>query len=107
MVEAWTYTGQYPGPEIRVTEGQSVRVNVPNELPEGTTVHWHGLDVTNEQDGVPGITQPEIAPGETWTYEFVVERVGTTVYHTHSNTAVQGFDGLLHRAAAGGPRLQP
>ncbi len=94
-VEAWVYNGQYPGPEIRVTEGQKVRLTITNNLPEATTIHWHGLDVPNDQDGVPGITQPDIAPGEAWTYEFVAERVGTTVYHTHSNTAKQLAKGLF------------
>ncbi len=94
-VEAWVYNGQYPGPEIRVTEGQKVRIDVTNDLPEGTTIHWHGLDVPNDQDGVPGITQPDIAPGESWTYEFVAERVGTAAYHTHSNTADQLAKGLF------------
>lgn len=94
-VEAWVYNGQYPGPEIRVVEGQKVRVNLTNNLPEPTTIHWHGLDVPNDQDGVPGITQPAIQPGETWTYEFVPHRVGTTVYHTHANTAHQLAKGLF------------
>jgi FtsP/CotA-like multicopper oxidase with cupredoxin domain len=94
-VEAWVYNGSYPGPEFRVTEGEKVRVNITNNLPEATTVHWHGLDVPNDQDGVPGITQPDIEPGESWTYEFVAERVGTSVYHTHSNTAAQLAKGLF------------
>lgn len=95
IVEAWVYNEQYPGPELRVTQGQKVRVTITNDLPEATTIHWHGLDVPNDQDGVPGITQPDIAPGETWTYEFVAERAGTTVYHTHSNTAQQLAKGLF------------
>lgn len=94
-VEAWGYNGQYPGPEIRVTEGDRVRLTLINDLPEATTIHFHGLDVPNDQDGVPGITQPDVQPGETWTYEFVVERVGTSVYHTHSNTAKQLAKGLF------------
>lgn len=94
-VEAWVYNGQYPGPEIRVTEGQKVRVNLTNKLPEDTTIHWHGLDVPNDQDGVPGITQPTIQPDETYTYEFVAERVGTTVYHTHAHTPTQLSKGLF------------
>lgn len=94
-VEAWVYNGAYPGPEIRVTEGEKVRVNLTNNLPEATTIHWHGLDVPNDQDGVPGITQPAVEPGETWTYEFVPHRVGTTVYHTHANTAQQLAKGLF------------
>ncbi len=94
-VEAWTYNGEYPGPEIRVTEGQKVRINFTNNLPEASTIHWHGLDVPNDQDGVPGITQPDVQPGESWTYEFVAERVGTGAYHTHSNTAAQLARGLM------------
>ncbi|MEX0786390.1 MAG: copper oxidase [Dehalococcoidia bacterium] len=94
-VEAWGYNGQYPGPEIRVHEGERVRVNLTNNLPEPTTIHFHGLDVPNDQDGVPGITQPAVEPGETWTYEFVAERVGTTVYHTHANTAWQLSKGMF------------
>lgn len=95
IVEAWTYNGEYPGPEIRVTEGQKVRVNFTNNLPEPSTIHMHGIDVPNDQDGVPGITQPDVQPGDNWTYEFVVERVGTGMYHTHSNTASQLAKGLF------------
>ncbi|MCH8841193.1 MAG: multicopper oxidase domain-containing protein, partial [Planctomycetes bacterium] len=71
FVEVWVYNGQYPGPEIRVKEGDKVRVNLTNNLPEATTIHWHGLEVPNDQDGVPGITQPDIPTGGSWTYEFV------------------------------------
>ncbi len=95
VVEAWGYNQQYPGPEIRVTEGDKVRLTLINDLPEATTIHFHGLDVPNDQDGVPGITQPDVQPGETWTYEFVAERVGTSAYHTHSNTAKQLAKGLF------------
>ncbi len=62
LVEAWTYNGVTPGPEIRVTEGDKVRIHVTNELPQSTAVHWHGLMVPNSQDGVPFITQPPIGP---------------------------------------------
>ena len=74
VVEAWTYNGVVPGPEIRVTEGDKVRINVTNELPESTAVHWHGLMVPNNQDGVPFITQPPIKPGQKFTYEFTISR---------------------------------
>ena len=74
FVEAWAYNGVVPGPEIRVTEGDKVRVVVKNELPESTAVHWHGLMVPNAMDGVPFITQPPIKPGETFTYEFVARQ---------------------------------
>jgi FtsP/CotA-like multicopper oxidase with cupredoxin domain len=76
-VDAWTYNGTVPGPEIRVTEGDKVRVIVTNELPESTAVHWHGLIVPNDQDGVPFITQPPITPGHSFTYEFRFARATT------------------------------
>ena len=69
IAEVWGYNGQYPGPEIRVKEGDKVRINLTNNLPEATTIHWHGMEVPNDQDGVPGITQPDIEPGASWTYE--------------------------------------
>ena len=95
FVEIWGYNGQYPGPEIRVTEGDKVRVNLTNNLPEATTIHWHGLEVPNDQDGVPGITQPDIEPGASWTYEFVAPKPGTAMYHTHSNTLLPLSKGLF------------
>ena len=95
FIEVWGYNGQYPGPEIRVREGQRLRVNFTNNLPEPTTIHWHGQDVPNDQDGVPGITQPDIPPGGTWTYEFVLPRPSTGMYHTHSNVASQLAKGLF------------
>ena len=96
-VEAWTYNGVVPGPEIRVTEGDKVRVNVSNELPESTAVHWHGLMVPNSQDGVPFITQPPIKPGERFTYEFQIREgnAGSHMYHSHHNSAAQVTKGLL------------
>lgn len=94
-IEIWGYNGEYPGPTIRAQEGDRVRVNLHNELPEATTIHFHGMDVPNDQDGVPGVTQPDVAPGQSWTYEFIAGRVGTTAYHTHSNTAMQIGKGLF------------
>jgi FtsP/CotA-like multicopper oxidase with cupredoxin domain len=79
----WLYNGQFPGPEIRVTEGERLRVTVENRLPEGTTVHWHGLPVPNAMDGVPGVTQDPIAPGATFLYDFVADVPGTYLYHSH------------------------
>ena len=95
FVEVWGYNGQYPGPEIRAKVGDKVRINFTNNLPEATTIHWHGLEVPNDQDGVPGITQPDIPPGGSWTYEFVAPKAGTTMYHTHSNTVRQLTRGLF------------
>ncbi len=88
-VTAWTYDGTVPGPEIRVPYGQKVRVVVKNELPDPTTVHWHGIAVPNAMDGVPDVTQKPIEPGESFTYEFRAvptadsSRGGTFMYHSH------------------------
>ena len=97
IVEAWTYNGVVPGPEIRVTEGDKVRIHVTNRLGESTAVHWHGLYVPNSQDGVPFITQPPINPGQSHTYEFQIRdgNAGTHMYHSHLNAAVQVTKGLL------------
>ncbi|MFD1642222.1 multicopper oxidase family protein [Halohasta litorea] len=83
--DGWTYNGQYPGPELRATEGERVRVVVENDLPAETTVHWHGMavDGDNAMDGVPGLTQPPIEPGEEFVYEFDAEPAGTHWYHSH------------------------
>ncbi len=85
VLESWGYEGQLPGPEIRVTEGDKVRVIYKNELPIPTTVHWHGVDVPNEADGVPGLTQDAVEPGGTFTYEFTAEPAGTRLYHSHGS----------------------
>ena len=82
-VQTWGYQGSVPGPEIRLTEGDTLRVKVLNRLPVDTTIHWHGLPVPNAMDGVPHITQPPIKSGEEFTYEFVVPTAGTYVYHSH------------------------
>lgn len=95
LVEAWTYNGQVPGPEIRVTEGDKMRIVVKNELPESTAIHPHGVMVPNNMDGVPFITQPVIKPGETFTYEFVARNPGSHMYHSHHNSTKQVGMGLL------------
>ncbi|MGH7307425.1 MAG: multicopper oxidase family protein [Candidatus Rokuibacteriota bacterium] len=82
-VKAMAYNGRIPGPEIRVPEGELVRVILKNSLAEPTTIHWHGLDVPNPMDGVPGITQKPVAPGQTFVYEFAARPAGTRWYHTH------------------------
>ncbi len=94
-VEAWTYNGCVPGPQIRVKEGDRVRVVVKNELDESTAVHFHGVELPNDQDGVPFITQPPIKPGQTYTYEFTVPNAGSHMYHSHHNAAKQVGMGLL------------
>lgn len=95
LVEAWAYNGTVPGPEIRVTEGDKVRINVTNELHQSTSVHWHGLVVPNSMDGVTFLTQPPIKPGETFIYEFTAKPAGTHMYHAHHNSAEQVSKGLL------------
>lgn len=94
-VEAWTYNQQLPGPEIRVTEDDRVRVILHNELPESTVIHWHGLRTPNAMDGVPFLTQPPVKPGESFTYEFVAKPAGSHMYHSHLNSAKQVGMGLL------------
>jgi FtsP/CotA-like multicopper oxidase with cupredoxin domain len=95
MIEAWAYNDQIPGPQIRVREGDRVRINLKNELPESTSIHFHGLEVPNDQDGVPYITQPPVKPGETYKYEFTVPNAGSHMYHSHHNAAKQVGLGLL------------
>ncbi|MGR5987745.1 multicopper oxidase domain-containing protein [Bacillus sanguinis] len=82
-VDAWTFDGTSPGTEIRVKQGERIVVNLKNELPEPVTIHWHGLDVPAAVDGVPGVTQNAIKPGETYTYAFNADQVGTYWYHSH------------------------
>jgi manganese oxidase len=93
-VTAYTYNGTVPGPMIRVTEGDQVRIIVKNELPDPTTVHWHGVEVPNAMDGVPGVTQDPIQPGESFTYEFIAKPAGTFMYHSHFEGDVQVGAGL-------------
>ena len=82
-VAAYAFNNQVPGPLIRIRDGDRVRLNVHNELPEATTVHWHGLDVPNEMDGPADVTQEPIEPGESYRYEFDVYQPGTFFYHSH------------------------
>ena len=95
MVEAWTYNGVVPAPQIRVRVGDRVRIVLKNELPESTAIHFHGLEVPNDQDGVPFLTQPPVKPGTSYTYEFTVPNSGSHMYHSHHNAAKQVSLGLL------------
>lgn len=72
-VEAYAYNGQIPGPRIRIKQGDKVRINVSNALPEETTIHWHGLILPNQRDGPAEITQKPIEPGESYSYEFTAD----------------------------------
>jgi manganese oxidase len=83
QVAAYAFNRQVPGPRIRLTEGDRLRLNVTNNLPEATTVHWHGLILPNEMDGPAEITQAPIPPGGHYTYEFTTEQSGTFFYHSH------------------------
>ncbi|MDF1503884.1 copper oxidase [Roseisolibacter sp. H3M3-2] len=95
FVYAWAYNEQVPGPQIRVTEGDRVRVVIKNELPESTAIHFHGVVLPIAQDGVPFITQPPVKPGESYTYEFTAKNAGSHMYHSHINAAKQVGSGLL------------
>ena len=83
QVEAYAFNGQVPGPQIRVDEGDRLRINVTNKLDDPTSVHWHGLILPNAMDGAADITQAPIEPGETFTYEFTAGEAGTYFYHSH------------------------
>jgi FtsP/CotA-like multicopper oxidase with cupredoxin domain len=94
----WGYNGRTPGPTIEMNEGEPVRVYVTNQLPEPTSVHWHAMQLKNGMDGVAGLTQPSIKPGETFRYEFTPKRAGTYMYHPHDDEMTQmalGMMGLL------------
>jgi FtsP/CotA-like multicopper oxidase with cupredoxin domain len=92
--QVWCYSDRVPGPEIRVSQGQPIRIVVHNQLPEETTVHWHGIRLRNAMDGVPGLTQPAIKPGEQFAYEFTPPDAGTFWYHPHADSLQQLGRGL-------------
>ncbi|RWF96955.1 MAG: multicopper oxidase family protein, partial [Mesorhizobium sp.] len=90
----WAYSDTIPGPVLRLRQGRPVRITVENGLAEDTTVHWHGIRLPNAMDGVPGMTQPPIAPGSNFTYEFTPPDAGTFWYHPHADSLVQLGRGL-------------
>jgi FtsP/CotA-like multicopper oxidase with cupredoxin domain len=92
--DVWAYSGQVPGPEIRIRQGERLRLAVENQLPESTTVHCHGIRMPNAMDGVPHLTQEPIEPGRSFSYEFVCPDAGTFWYHPHINSAAQVGRGL-------------
>lgn len=92
---AYTYNGLVPGPIIRITEGDKVRINVKNEMQVSTSVHWHGVLVPNKMDGVGYVTQEPIIPGQTFTYEFVAKNPGSHMYHSHHDAAEQVTKGMM------------
>jgi FtsP/CotA-like multicopper oxidase with cupredoxin domain len=93
-VNAWTFNGTVPGEEIRVQEGEKVTINLTNELSEPTSIHWHGIPLENEMDGIPGVTQNAVQPGEKFTYEFTATHPGTYMYHSHQEAVNQMDKGL-------------
>ncbi len=94
-VKCWGYNGQTPGPTIECVEGDHVRLFVTNHLPEHTTIHWHGIFLPSGMDGVGGLNQPQIKPGETYVYEFTLRQHGTFMYHPHADEMVQMAVGMM------------
>ena len=110
VVQCWGYNGQTPGPVIEAVEGDRVRIYVTNRLPEPTSVHWHGFLLPNGMDGVSGLTQPRIEPGQTFRYEFTLRQSGTLMYHPHFDEMLQmgmGMMGMvvIHPREPRGPRV--
>jgi hypothetical protein len=93
-VRVWGYNGTTPGPTIECYEGDRIRVILENELPEPTSIHWHGLEVPNDQDGAGGHTEPPTPPGGTHVYEFTLYQTGTFLYHSGFNMMKQDSNGL-------------
>jgi FtsP/CotA-like multicopper oxidase with cupredoxin domain len=93
-MRVWAYNGQVPGPMLRVRLGETLRVHFTNQLPQATTIHWHGVRVPNDMDGVPNATQPPIQPGESFTYEFTPKDAGTYWFHPHVRSSEQVERGL-------------
>ncbi len=108
VMDGWGFNGSIPGPTIQVTEGDRVRLNVENRLPEPFSMHWHGLEIPNEMDGMPGISQDAIPPNGRFVYEFTLKQNGTFFYHSHM--AMQEMMGpiglfIIHPRRAHAPRV--
>ncbi|MCW5805698.1 MAG: copper oxidase [Deltaproteobacteria bacterium] len=106
-IDAWGYNGSTPGPLLEANEGDRVRIYVTNKLPEATSVHWHGILLPHGQDGVAGLTQRAIMPGQTYRYDFTFDRAGTYMYHPHSDEMTQialGMMGMIVVHPRGGPQ---
>lgn len=108
--QMWAYNGSVPGPELRVRQGDRVRVTLVNRLPDATSIHWHGIRLPNAEDGVAGITQDAVRPGGASVYEFIANDAGTFWYHSHQDTLGQIPRGLIGplvvEPAAAGPVTQ-
>ena len=107
VVNCWGYNGTSPGPTLEAVEGDRVRLIVTNKLPEHTTIHWHGLILPNGMDGVGGLTQSQIAPGETYVYEFTLVQSGTFMYHPHADEMVQMAMGCMGMFIIHSPYAKP
>ena len=95
QTQVWCYDGIVPGPEIRLRQGEPLRVSIENRLSQETTVHWHGLRIPNAMDGAPYVTQPPIQPEDRFIYEFAPPDAGTFWYHPHAHSAEQVGRGLM------------
>ncbi len=95
VAKCWGYNGTTPGPVIEAVEGDRVRILVTNRLKEHTTIHWHGMILPSGMDGVGGLSQPHIKPGETYAYEFTLRQHGTHMYHPHADEMVQMAVGMM------------
>ena len=105
-LKAWTFNGGAPGPEIRVRQGDLVQVTLANkDIGDGVTVHWHGVDVPNAEDGVAGVTQNAVEEGGRFVYRFRPEQAGTFWYHTHQD-ASQGVKQGLYGALVVEPKTK-
>lgn len=96
--DLWTYNGSVPGPLLRFKQGETASIQLANNLPEATSIHWHGIRTPNAMDGVPGLTQNAVEPGETFLYEFKTDDAGTFWYHPHANSPEQierGLQGMI------------
>jgi len=96
--DAYSYNGVVPGPTIKVNSGDKVKVVLKNELPESTSIHWHGIVTPNDQDGVPSVTQPPVKPGESYTYQFTAVGPAVGMYHAHQDSQKQvplGLEGAF------------
>ncbi len=95
FVEAWAYNGQVPGPQIIVDVGDKVQVELTNNTPLGTDIHWHGISTPNSEDGVAPFTQEPIGVGETFTYEFVADQPRIGMYHAHFHSQISVLNGMF------------
>jgi uncharacterized cupredoxin-like copper-binding protein len=105
MVDAWTYNGMVPGPEIRLNVGDHVRVTIKNDLPLGTDIHWHGVTVPNNQDGVAPYTQDIVEAGQSYTYEFTASKPMVGMYHAHHAGNIAVPNGLFAPLIVGDMQL--